>query len=189
MIKNILKYFLILLMFLVMNSCSNPSDQSKEDDDNWINANDIQIYFSPNNNIDLIMIREIQNAKKEISMAIYDITNEKVSDALIIAHNKGIKVRFYTDKNTENEKDIIIKLKENNIEVKIANPQNWSNVESYRAIMHNKFIVIDENTVITGSYNFTTNAEENNRENLLVIPNKIIAKKYYEQFNLYWDNP
>jgi phosphatidylserine/phosphatidylglycerophosphate/cardiolipin synthase-like enzyme len=55
--------------------------------------------------------------------------------------------------------------------------------------MHNKFIVIDEDTIMTGSYNFTTNAEENNRENLIIIPNKIVAQKYYKQFNIYWDNP
>ena len=190
-IKKALNIFIFLIISTIIFSCNNSADQTKEDDENWINANDIQVYFSPNKNIDLIMIKEIEKAKAKISVAIYDITNKKITDALINAHKKGISVRLYTDKiiNEDYEQPLLDDLTNNNIEVKIANPENWNNVQSYRAIMHNKFIVIDEDIVITGSYNFTTNAEENNRENLIIIPNKIIAQKYYEQFNIYWDNP
>lgn len=186
-----LNIVIYLLLSIFIFSCNNSSDQTKENDENWINANDIQVYFSPNQNIDLIMIKEIEKAKAKISVAIYDITNKKITDALINAHKKGISIRLYTDKiiNQDYEQPLLDDLETNNIEVKVANPENWSNVQSYRAIMHNKFIVIDEDIVMTGSYNFTTNAEENNRENLIIIPNKIIAKKYYEQFNIYWDNP
>ena len=190
-IKKALNIFIFLIISTIIFSCNNSADQTKEDDENWINANDIQVYFSPNKNIDLIMIKEIEKAKTKISVAIYDITNKKITDALINAHKKGISVRLYTDKiiNEDYEQPLLDDLTNNNIEVKIANPENWNNVQSYRAIMHNKFIVIDEDIVLTGSYNFTTNAEENNRENLIIIPNKIIAQKYYEQFNIYWDNP
>ncbi len=190
-IKKALNIFIFLIISTIIFSCNNSADQTKEDDENWINANDIQVYFSPNKNIDLIMIKEIEKAKAKISVAIYDITNKKITDALINAHKKGISVRLYTDKiiNEDYEQPLLDDLTNNNIEVKIANPENWNNVQSYRAIMHNKFIVIDEDIVLTGSYNFTTNAEENNRENLIIIPNKIIAQKYYKQFNIYWDNP
>ncbi len=189
--KKRLNIVMYLLLSIFIFSCNNSTDQAKENDENWINTNDIQVYFSPNQNIDLIMIKEIEKAKTKISVAIYDITNKKITDALINAHKKGISIRLYTDKiiNNDYEQPLLDDLEANNIEVKVANPENWSNVQAYRAIMHNKFIVIDEDIVITGSYNFTTNAEENNRENLIIIPNKIIAKKYYEQFNIYWDNP
>ena len=190
-IKKELNTIIYLLVSIFIFSCNNSSDQTKENDENWINANDIQVYFSPNQNIDLIMIKEIEKAKAKISVAIYDITNKKITDALINAHKKGISIRLYTDKiiNPDYEQPLLDDLEANNIEVKVASPENWTNVQPYRAIMHNKFIVIDEDIVMTGSYNFTTNAEENNRENLIIIPNKIIAKKYYEQFNIYWDNP
>jgi phosphatidylserine/phosphatidylglycerophosphate/cardiolipin synthase-like enzyme len=44
-------------------------------------------------------------------------------------------------------------------------------------------IVIDEQTVITGSFNFTNSAEDKNAENLLVIKDKEIAMKYAENWN------
>ena len=183
---------ILLLVTLVFISCSNSSDQDKENDENWINANDIQILFSPQKNIDLIIIGKIQEAKKQISVAIFDLTSETITDSLIIAHKAGVNVRVYNDKNPgPYEKPLLDKLRENGIEVKNASPEFWheNTTNSYFSIMHNKFIVIDDHTIITGSYNFTKNAEENNRENLVIIPNKIITKKYYDQFNVYWNNP
>ena len=53
-----------------------------------------------------------------------------------------------------------------------------------RGTMHHKVIVIDEKTVITGSYNFSKNAEERNSENLLIIKgNPDIAEAYLTEFN------
>jgi len=167
-----MKYFYFFMVIILLFSCNN-EDEKKEIDENWINASDIQVYFSPNKHIDLIMIGEIEKAKSEISVAIYDLTNKKISDALIKAHKRGIFVRVYTDKNINQdyEKPLLEELESSGIKVKTASPENWRNVESYRAIMHNKFIVIDKDIIITGSYNFTVNAEENNRENIIIIPN------------------
>ena len=49
------------------------------------------------------------------------------------------------------------------------------------AIAHNKVMIIDADVVITGSFNFTKAAQENNAENLLIIHDKILAKKYFVQ--------
>ena len=46
------------------------------------------------------------------------------------------------------------------------------------AIAHNKVMIIDGETVVTGSFNFTKAAEENNAENLLVIHDKKLAERY-----------
>ena len=51
-------------------------------------------------------------------------------------------------------------------------------IDAKHAIAHNKIMVIDGQTVITGSFNFTKNAEENNAENLLVIRSPELATKY-----------
>jgi phosphatidylserine/phosphatidylglycerophosphate/cardiolipin synthase-like enzyme len=50
------------------------------------------------------------------------------------------------------------------------------------AIAHNKVMVIDSRTVITGSFNFTKAAEESNAENLLVIDDAELAKKYTQNW-------
>ena len=51
-------------------------------------------------------------------------------------------------------------------------------MENKRTITHNKVMVIDGETVITGSFNFTKAAEENNAENLLIIHDKKLASLY-----------
>ena len=51
-------------------------------------------------------------------------------------------------------------------------------IDSEHAIAHNKVMVIDGETVITGSFNFTKAAEENNAENLLVIRDRTLAERY-----------
>ena len=51
-------------------------------------------------------------------------------------------------------------------------------IDARHAIAHNKVMIIDGETVITGSFNFTKAAEENNAENLLVIRDKKLAERY-----------
>jgi phosphatidylserine/phosphatidylglycerophosphate/cardiolipin synthase-like enzyme len=55
-------------------------------------------------------------------------------------------------------------------------------IDAAHAIAHNKVIVIDEEIVITGSFNFTKAAEEKNAENLLVIRDKKLAERYTENW-------
>ena len=56
-------------------------------------------------------------------------------------------------------------------------------IDSAHAIAHNKIMVIDRETVITGSFNFTKGAEEKNAENLLIIRSKDLAKPYMDNWN------
>ena len=56
-------------------------------------------------------------------------------------------------------------------------------IDTRHAIAHNKIMLIDGETVITGSFNFTKAPEENNAENLLVIHDKKLAERYIENWN------
>jgi phosphatidylserine/phosphatidylglycerophosphate/cardiolipin synthase-like enzyme len=49
-------------------------------------------------------------------------------------------------------------------------------------ILHHKVIVIDERTVITGSYNFTSGAQKDNDENLVIVDGPKMARAYLEEF-------
>lgn len=55
-------------------------------------------------------------------------------------------------------------------------------IDAAHAIAHNKVMIIDGETVITGSFNFTKAAEEKNAENLLVIHDRALATKYMENW-------
>ena len=59
-------------------------------------------------------------------------------------------------------------------------------VDSNSANMHHKVFIIDEKTVILGSYNPTNNGNTNNDENILIIKEENIAKLFLEEFELLW---
>jgi phosphatidylserine/phosphatidylglycerophosphate/cardiolipin synthase-like enzyme len=52
--------------------------------------------------------------------------------------------------------------------------------------MHHKFLVIDDTNVITGSFNWTNQASKSNMENIVVVEDQNIAKKYINEFNRIW---
>jgi len=54
--------------------------------------------------------------------------------------------------------------------------------------MHDKFMIVDKKIVSTGSYNWTTNATENNDENLLIITSAATAASYNKEFNRIWES-
>ena len=60
----------------------------------------------------------------------------------------------------------------------MAKSRFLTKIDSAHAIAHNKVMIIDGETLITGSFNFTRAAEESNAENLLVIHDKPLAVKY-----------
>ena len=54
--------------------------------------------------------------------------------------------------------------------------------------MHNKYAIIDESVIVTGSFNWTSQAINNNQENLLFYEDKDLAKKYVIEFNKLWNS-
>ena len=61
-------------------------------------------------------------------------------------------------------------------------------IDAKHAIAHNKIIIIDRRIVITGSFNFTRAAEENNAENLLIITSPELAEKYLQNWQTHRDH-
>lgn len=55
------------------------------------------------------------------------------------------------------------------------------------SFLHHKVIIVDERIVITGSMNYSTNAEENNDENVIIIDNAEIARLYLQEFERVWN--
>jgi cardiolipin hydrolase len=53
--------------------------------------------------------------------------------------------------------------------------------------MHNKYAIIDESIIVTGSFNWTTQAINNNQENLIFYEDKELASQYLKEFNKLWN--
>jgi phosphatidylserine/phosphatidylglycerophosphate/cardiolipin synthase-like enzyme len=129
-----------------------------------------EVYFSPHGGCTESIIRELNKAQITVLVQAYSFTSAPITKALLNAHKRGVKVEVILDKSQKTQKySSATFLLNAGIPVKI---------DAKHAIAHNKVMIIDDETVITGSFNFTKKAEENNAENLLVIRDKELAEQY-----------
>lgn len=136
-----------------------------------------EVYFSPNGGCEEKLIYWINKANRSIHIMIYSFTLDSIGEALINAYNKGVEVKIVMEKEQLTAYSEYYKLKKAGVEVKL---------DSNPALMHNKVAIIDGEIVITGSYNWTQNAETKNNENLLIIKNKGLAEVYELEFQKIW---
>jgi len=138
------------------------------------NKTQTQVYFSPQGGCTEAIVSAIVQAKSEILIQAYSFTSAPIAKALIDAHKRGIKIEAILDKsNVTANYSSATYISNNGIPVYI---------DAAHAIAHNKIMIIDRETVITGSFNFTKAAEEKNAKNLLIIKSKELAKTYLENW-------
>lgn len=137
--------------------------------------------FSSTESLSQQLISHIDHAKKSISAAIYMLTDENVTNALIKAHNRGVNVHIVIDAGTyyckANQTQI---LEKSSVPVYLYCPDiNYfetisSKKGSYspRPLMHHKFLILDYKYVWNGSYNCTWRADHWNRENANIYYNE-----------------
>ena len=146
----------------------------------YVKMGDISInaYFSPDDNIERIISKRIKKAKKSIHFMVFSFTSDKLGEEIICAFKKGVKVYGIVEKQGAKSKySEYIKMKIEGIPVKL---------DKNRYIMHHKVIIVDEDIVITGSYNFSMSAHRRNDENILIIESPEISREYlYEFYRLY----
>jgi phosphatidylserine/phosphatidylglycerophosphate/cardiolipin synthase-like enzyme len=140
-----------------------------------INGTPIEVYFSPDDGTAAEIIRHIQGAQESVYFMAFSFTSDDIASALLAKAAEGVLVTGVVESsqvqsNTGGEYDL---LREAGLDVRLdSNPRN----------MHHKVIIIDALSVITGSYNFSANAERRNDENTLVIHDPAIADQFLAEF-------
>jgi len=141
-----------------------------------IQENQIRTCFTPGGACEALIVDEIEDAKSSIRVQAYSFTSKPITQALLDAHKRGVNIKFLCDRSQKSERYSRIKeLEANGI------PVSFDNVEG---LAHNKTIIIDDEIVITGSYNFTYSAQNRNSENLLIIRNKKVVNSYVHNWLL-----
>jgi phosphatidylserine/phosphatidylglycerophosphate/cardiolipin synthase-like enzyme len=135
----------------------------------------LDIYFSPDDNVDDSLLELLGNAQHSIYFMAYSFTSDPLGDAIRARAADGVAVSGVMDES---------QVKSNVGTEYDAFRQAGLNVrtDGINGLMHHKVIVIDGQIVVTGSYNFTASAEERNDENLIVIYDPAIAMEYYAEF-------
>lgn len=150
----------------------------------------VQACFSPQGKCSSHILREIDQAKKELLVAVYAFTNDDLANALVQAKKRGLVVQIVVDREFDagNEKSKTKFLEAEKIPLRRVSGGKTTSQERDSGLMHQKFAVIDRRIVLTGSYNWTHSADKLNDENLLLFREAgPLAEEYRKAFLQLWE--
>jgi phosphatidylserine/phosphatidylglycerophosphate/cardiolipin synthase-like enzyme len=129
---------------------------------------------------------EIGGAASEIVIAMYQFTSPTITSAVVAAEGRGVKVWVLTDLGeASTNKATLDALKAAGAYEKAMNMGSGSFAPEF----HDKYCVIDGKTVITGSFNWNINQDQNGYENVVVLHDGTLAKTFVEDFLNAWGQP
>ena len=137
-----------------------------------------EAYFSPGDACVGAITRVLRAADRSLDVCVFTITDDRLSDAILEAHRRGVAVRVVTDNlKAEDLGSDVDRLERGGILLR---------VDRSPFHMHHKFAVADGRTLLTGSYNWTRGAARDNEENLIVTDYPRLIGRFSEVFERLW---
>ena len=140
-----------------------------------------ECYFFPNPANEQRVVNMFRTCKKTLDVAIFTFTRDSIAQALLEAYQRGVKVRCIGDDGNSKVKGSDVRLL-----ASVGIPCKTDN--NLRFHMHNKMAILDNSVVITGSFNWTSQAVNKNQDNILFIEDKNIANQYTDYYNQIWNS-
>ncbi|MCD4739096.1 MAG: FAM83 family protein [Anaerolineae bacterium] len=122
--------------------------------------------------VDESLVTAIESATRSVDVAAYDLDLLRVADALVAAQRRGVAIRLVTDDEYADEAGTV-RVEQAGIPVV---------TDDRDPFMHNKFVVIDEHLVWTGSWNLTKNGTYRNNNNIVMLESEALAENYTVEF-------
>jgi len=137
-----------------------------------------EAWFSPGDDCAHRIAQLIAHARKSVDIAVFTITDDRISEAILQAHRKGVELRIATD--DEKAGDLgsdIPRLRAAGVPVRMDRSEFH---------MHHKFAIFDGEHLLTGSYNWTRGASRDNEENFLVTGDPRLVAAFARTFERLW---
>ena len=164
--------FCLFLLAAVSPAGARQDALSPDFPDASVSSPSVEVAFSPYGHALELILKVIGRAEKSVHVAAFPFTSHAVSEALLQAKNRGVEVKITADKEANSDKPTALGfLAGQGVEVRLNG--NY-------AVMHNKFIIVDERHVQTGSFNYTKSAAGKNAENVLIVWNDSATAALYK---------
>ena len=142
----------------------------------------VEVLFTRDRSVSETIERLIQAVSVSFDAALYRFNSQRLARALDEASRRGVRIRLVLDRGKYEESGATREL--------VANDRFTFRLSRGRdeadSKMHHKFALLDDETVLTGSYNWTRGSDEQNYENLLVLREAGIVKIYRREFEALW---
>lgn len=137
--------------------------------------------FFPSEESEARLVGFLGKAKISMLVCVFTITNNKLADQIYKNWQRNLDVKVISDDECSKQLGSdVFDLANAGIPVRLD--------DSPQSHMHNKFVILDNRIVITGSFNWTTAGVNSNQENLCILDNAELAKKYELEFGRLWKN-
>jgi phosphatidylserine/phosphatidylglycerophosphate/cardiolipin synthase-like enzyme len=142
----------------------------------------MEIKFARSESVADVIMRLLQETSSSIDAALYRFNHPGVAQALEEAAQRGVRVRLLVDGNKYKESRTTQELLSGAIiPFRLAFGRQGRGSK-----MHHKFVILDQQTVLTGRYNWTLESEDENHENLLILRDAHPVEDYTREFEALW---
>ncbi len=135
--------------------------------------------FSPGDACLGLIVNHFHSVRHTADICVFTITDDRISDTILAAFERGVKVRIITD--DEKAFDLgsdVQRFREAGIPVIVDD-------SPYH--MHHKFAIFDGLRLLNGSYNWTRGAAEQNQENIIDTDDRALVARFQKEFDAIWD--
>ncbi|MEM8642409.1 MAG: phospholipase D-like domain-containing protein [Cyanobacteria bacterium P01_G01_bin.54] len=138
----------------------------------------IQILFAAEDEVASQLVPLLNNAQQSIHFMAFAFTHDALGTAIQDRFQAGVEVKgIFEVRGSETEYSELPQQFCAGMAVRQdGNPQTF----------HHKVFIVDNQTVVTGSFNFSDNADESNDENVVIITHRDIAAEYQKEFERRW---
>ncbi len=145
----------------------------------YLNQTKIESYFCPEDSCSGRVKNALDKAEDNIHFLVFSFTHDKIANKIVLKMHENVSVKgVFEKRGTGSEYSRYSLLEYQEADVRKDNNS---------AVMHHKVFIIDNKTVITGSFNPSKNADWRNDENILIIHDKDVASRYLEEFEYIWE--
>lgn len=135
--------------------------------------------FSPGETCRQRITGLLKSARECVDICVFTITDDEISRCIQETHGRGVTIRIISDDDKSGDLGSdILKLQRRGLDVA---------VDQSPAHMHHKFAIFDEQTLLTGSYNWTRSAARENQENVVVTNAPPLVRAFRDEFERLWD--
>jgi phosphatidylserine/phosphatidylglycerophosphate/cardiolipin synthase-like enzyme len=142
----------------------------------------MDIKFARNESVADAIMELIHGASNKIDGALYRFNHPALAQSLEEAVHRGVNVRLVVDGNKYRESRTTQEL----LTGAIIPFRLGYGRQGRGSKMHHKFVILDQRTVLTGSYNWTHESEDENQENLLIVRDPFPVQAYTREFEALW---
>ena len=145
-------------------------------------SQEVAVHFTRNCSVAQLIAAEIREARRSVDAALYRLTHPPLARSLAEAAGRGLQIRLVLDQGkyaeTRGTRQL---LADYGLSFRLLSGRRGPGAK-----MHHKFAIFDRRTALTGSYNWTTESEDLNFDNLIVLRDADAIAEYAREFELLW---